>query len=172
MTTKEITSTLRGQFKKEFGLTSKDVSIRKTSHSAVHISIESVEAFLHLEEIKAAAASHENISYCESSGEILSGGNTFVFVAVAYTVKVAVAAPYMNDAAKLYATVSALQINQGESLENKDFHLMNDGGRCVGFSGGRSCGNFYADETLALAFAIANASDRGGMRKSDNSSSL
>ena len=169
---KEITSALRSEFKASFGFTTKDISIRKSGYSTVYVTVLSVGAFAHLAEIKEAAAKYESISYCQSSGEILAGGNTFVFVNVDQLVKVAVAAPYMNDAASLFASVAALQINQGESLQNKDFNLMNDGGRYVAFSGGRCIGNFYDGETLSLAFAIANAPSMGGMHKSDNSPAI
>jgi hypothetical protein len=169
---KEITASLRSTLKTNLGLSNKDVSIRKSGYSTVYITVLSVGAFAHLAAIKAIAANHENIHYCQSSGEILSGGNTFVFVRVDNLVKVAVAAPYMNQAIQLFDAVYSLKINQGESLENKDFSLMNDGGRCIGFSGGNTCGNFYSGETLALAFAIANAPSIGGMRKTDNTPSL
>ena len=79
-TTKEIAGIIRKQFKEKFGLTNKDVSVKKRHYSSVDVSLKSPRAIPHMKEIRSLCKGHETIHYCQMTQEILCGGNTFVFV--------------------------------------------------------------------------------------------
>jgi hypothetical protein len=74
--TKEKAQEVRQQLKTE-GITSKQVSIRSDSNS---ISIHIKDLTVSKQRVEEAASGQEHIRRCEASGEILGGGNTFVFV--------------------------------------------------------------------------------------------
>lgn len=60
---------------KNLGYTSKQISV--TSKHAINITIKDLT--IELEAIKRIGDEYREIDYCQVSGEILSGGNTFVF---------------------------------------------------------------------------------------------
>lgn len=68
---------IRQALKSKLKLTSKDVSVR-TSHGSFRLNILTAE--VDAAKVKAIAARFESIRYCEATGYMLSGGNTFVFV--------------------------------------------------------------------------------------------
>jgi hypothetical protein len=78
--TKDIAKIFRDIVKEKYGLTSRDVSITARSYSSVDISIKSTNALQYKTELEQIAKTKEKIDYDKYSGEILSGGNTFVFV--------------------------------------------------------------------------------------------
>jgi len=67
---------IRNALKNQLGLTSQDVSVR-SSRGAIRVEIKIPTAKGPIEEIARMA---EHVDRCEFSGEILAGGNTFVFV--------------------------------------------------------------------------------------------
>ena len=73
MNAKEI----RNRLKAELGLNSRQVSVRSSRGSAIHVTIKVPVA---KSPIEAIAKGAECVRRCEFSGDILSGGNTFVFV--------------------------------------------------------------------------------------------
>ena len=79
---------IRNQLK-TLGYGARDVSVR-SDHSSLDVTIR--RSGLNVAAIKRIANSFENIRRCEASGEILSGGNTFVFVRFSDDVRDAVAA--------------------------------------------------------------------------------
>src|SRR3972149_5470657 len=85
MTTKAA-SEIRAALKAAHGWTSKQVSVRNESYSmgsSVHVVIKDAEVALR--EVSRIATAHENI-YRDDSGEILSGGNSYVHVSYAHGV--------------------------------------------------------------------------------------
>jgi len=64
---------------KKMGVGQKKVSVRSSSGS---ISIEIHDPTVDIKEVKNVSASSESIRYCEATGEILCGGNRFVFIPV------------------------------------------------------------------------------------------
>lgn len=80
MSTKEIAAIVRKWLKDEYGLTNRDVSVKADSATSVNINIKSLKALPHMKAIEEKGKSHETIYRDHASGEILSGGNTFVFV--------------------------------------------------------------------------------------------
>jgi hypothetical protein len=62
---------------KKLNITNKQVSVRSDSSS---INLKVKDLTVDIDALKNIGKKHESISYCEYSQEILSGGNTFVFV--------------------------------------------------------------------------------------------
>lgn len=85
---KQKAAEIRNQLK-TLGYTSRDVSVR-SDHSSLDITIR--RSGLNVKAIRDIAESFENIRRCEASGEILSGGNTYVFIRFSDDVRDAVAA--------------------------------------------------------------------------------
>ncbi len=81
MNTTDRAAQLRQALKARYGWTSRDVSIRADYYSmgsAIRIKIKNAD--VDLAAVKSMAESHENISRCEITGEILNGGNRYVTV--------------------------------------------------------------------------------------------
>lgn len=78
---KEEGLVIRKALKDKFGLTSRDVSV-KSDWSSVRVKIKTLKALVHESEIEKIGQSQEHYRRDERTGEILQGGNTFVFVDV------------------------------------------------------------------------------------------
>lgn len=81
MTTTEFAATIRQTLKKQYGITSRQVSV-KADHfsmgSAIRVRIKDMNISSKL--VEGVAKQAESIRRCEYSGEILSGGNRYVTV--------------------------------------------------------------------------------------------
>ena len=75
-TAKEVRKTI-----KKLGYSAKQVSVRKDGGS-VKVNIKALEASKNIDKIEAAVKVFEHYRTDDFSGEILSGGNTFVFVGI------------------------------------------------------------------------------------------
>lgn len=79
---------IRTALKKELGLSSKDVSVKTKSggySSAVNVTIKTAKALSMMKKIEAIGNSEESYERDNyGAGDILSGGNTFVFVNIDY----------------------------------------------------------------------------------------
>jgi hypothetical protein len=106
MRTSETSAAIRSELKAA-GYNQKRVSVRKRSTGSVNVEI--LDPTANVEEIENIAKKYESYDRDERTGEILCGGNTFVFVDVSEAVKEAWAAPYME------AAENALQ--EAEGLE-------------------------------------------------------
>lgn len=95
-TDKEIIQSIRAEIK-EAGYTSRQVSVK----NGILITVR--EASVNVDAIEKIAKKYESISRCEASGEILSGGNTYVNVSIDDEVKKEWAAPYAD---KIMAAVN------------------------------------------------------------------
>ena len=81
VSTAEHAKQIRHQLKTELGLTQKDVSVRAHSYSmgaSIYVTLKTTRGSL--DAVSAIARQHEHVRYCEVSGDILSGGNTYVQV--------------------------------------------------------------------------------------------
>jgi len=81
MTMTEKAKAVRVEIKKELGFNSREVKVRKDG-CAINVKLDSIEAVKKINEIEKVANKFENVRYDERTGEILGGGNTFVFVEV------------------------------------------------------------------------------------------
>ena len=85
-----------------------------------------LKAFFPLSRVKAVAEKNESIDRCQYSGEILSGGNTFVFVGYVYKIEVPQTA--MDAVEKLlprFNGESWKSDNLGGGTASKNYHLSN-----------------------------------------------
>lgn len=99
--------TIRDALKSELGLNSRQVGVRSGSCS-VDVTIK--DPTVKKSTVKAIAERSEHISRCSVTQEILSGGNTFVFVGYSDAARETMAAPY------LAATKAAGADIQGRSI--------------------------------------------------------
>ena len=78
MTNKELGNAIRKELKAE-GFATKDISVR-VAHALydVSIRIEVKNPLIKLSEIKKIANKYKQVDYCEKTGEILAGGNTYI----------------------------------------------------------------------------------------------
>lgn len=84
MTTTERSAAIRAALKQR-GISSRDVSIRSDYYaggSSIRIKVKNPNVSTKL--VEEIANAHESIRRCEMTGEILSGGNRFVFVEYAH----------------------------------------------------------------------------------------
>jgi hypothetical protein len=130
MTTAERSAAIRKALKATHGWTSKHVSVVTHEYaggSSIRISIK--DPAVPLSAVKAIADGHESVRYDHYSGEILSGGNRFVFVDYHHDAVLAFRAKYLPA---VKAAVGSLA--PGRSLmpvEGTPFHvgLGRDGNR-------------------------------------------
>jgi hypothetical protein len=88
---KDEAKAIRDILKKEFGLSSRDVSLKTRSgqtSSAVTVSIKTMKALGFLGKIKNLAKDFDKYDFDQASGEILQGGNTFIFTDIDYKFEV------------------------------------------------------------------------------------
>lgn len=90
------------------GITSKDVSVRTDNYSmgsSINIKIKNPNVSKTL--VESIANEHESVRRCEYSGEILSGGNRYVFVEYDRVALDAFAAEYRADVSTAAAKLAA-----------------------------------------------------------------
>lgn len=76
-TAKDIAKDIRTELK-EMGFNSKKISVRKNDCNVVLVTLK--DESIDREKIEQIANKHKDVDYCEKTGEILAGGNTYVFV--------------------------------------------------------------------------------------------
>lgn len=72
------TKEIRDVLKKELGLTNRDVSVKYSG--SINVKLKTVKSLPFKNKIKKVAEKHESYQRDERTGDILRGGNTFVFV--------------------------------------------------------------------------------------------
>lgn len=78
---------IRALIKKELGLSAKDVSVRTKAggySSSVNVSVKTLKGMIKFEEIEEIGDGQSSYERDEATQEILSGGNTFIFVEMDY----------------------------------------------------------------------------------------
>lgn len=160
MTNRELGNAIRKKIK-ALGYTSKDVSVRVSDagyETAVHIYIKNMA--VNEQAVKGVAKSFEYIDRDERSYEILSGGNTFVFVEYDYDTKKEAINKYLEAAQEIMQKYKELTIN----------NIAQRGDKVLKFYHGDNADSFvyidnlhrlYTRDTYGLAFALAkfNACD-------------
>lgn len=112
---------------KEAGYNQRRVSVRQRSTGSVKVEI--LDPSANVEQIESIAKKFESVDYCSHTQEVLSGGNTFVFIQVSDAVRAAWAAPYLEVAKVAIASVPAEETRYGYNVEVPGF----EGGRFVIF---------------------------------------
>lgn len=111
MTNRELGNAIRKKIK-ALGYTSRDVSVRVSDagyETAVHIYIKNMA--VNEQAVKGVAKSFEYIDRDERSYEILSGGNTFVFVEYDYDTRKEAVNKYLEAAEEIMQKYKELTIN-------------------------------------------------------------
>jgi hypothetical protein len=80
-TTVEDAKEIRTKLKKRFGLTRNDVSVKK-DRNAIRVTVKSLKGLAYYHQIEKIAMEKEDYREDAITGEILSGGNQFVFVEI------------------------------------------------------------------------------------------
>ena len=103
MNTKEQAAAIRAEYKRKYGWTARDISVRIDLYSmGSSIDVRIKNPSVNFEVAKQIAKGAESISRCEISGEILSGGNRYVSVSYSHEAADVIKARYadvLNDAA-------------------------------------------------------------------------
>ncbi|WP_394524245.1 hypothetical protein ACF0HT_13845 (plasmid) [Staphylococcus xylosus] len=76
-TATDIAKDIRAELK-EMGFNSKKISVRKNDCNVVLVTLK--DESIDKEQIEQLANKHEDVDYCEKTGEVLAGGNIYVFV--------------------------------------------------------------------------------------------
>jgi len=84
---KEEAKYIREKLKKELGLSSRDVSVKSSyggTSSSVRVTIKGIKGLMLKDKIEEIGKSQEDYDVDAYSGEILMGGNTFIFTNIDY----------------------------------------------------------------------------------------
>lgn len=127
MTVKEKAAAIRKELKKQLGVTSKQVSVRSRNSGydeAIDVTIKDLK--VNKMKVEAIANRYEYIRRCEYSGEILSGGNTYVFVRLDYDALYAAKEKLLETAKKIINdNKDLLGTNEGKTMaENGDLEII------------------------------------------------
>lgn len=118
-TTADKAKEIRNIIKNQFGFTSKDFAVRKSSggyESAIHVTAKTLDAAMVIDQIAAAVEPFKEIYRDERSGEILGGGNTFIFCEVDTKLELSL---IKQKAAELDCLITELKSNPGKSKQYK-----------------------------------------------------
>ena len=157
-TTADHAREIRQAIKKAHGYTARQVSVRTSLYSmgsSIIVTIKDPAAAADFDSIEEIAESHAQISRCEITHEILSGGNMFVHMGYSRDCETAIAAPFR---AAVDAAIEALPVDDFTS-----YHAIGDTGVSVlrhsrtgvALSTGRHFWNHEGDTNEAIALDVA-----------------
>jgi len=121
---KEEAAAIRAALKKELGLSSRDVSVKSNYggySSSVNVSIKTTKALASMSKIKEIGSSKESYERDERSGEILMGGNTFIFTEIDWKFRKSLG----ESIDKEYQKVTKGGLAEGESIVLYKFFTIN-----------------------------------------------
>lgn len=78
MNTTEVAKTIRKNLKNDLGLNARQVGVRAPDVYAVYVTVK--DPAVDIKDVEKIAKAHESYERDERTGEIMTGGNTFVFV--------------------------------------------------------------------------------------------
>jgi uncharacterized protein Veg len=119
-TTADKAKEIRSLIKKQFGFNGKQVSVKKSSggyESAIHVTAKTLDAAMVIDQIAAAVEPFKEIYRDERSGEILGGGNTFIFCGIDVKLELSL---IKQKAAELDGLIAELKNNPGVSKQYKN----------------------------------------------------
>jgi len=119
-TKKELGNNIRAALK-DAGFDLKKISVRvRIAGYSVAVDISLKDIAISTADIEAAVAKFEKIDYCQHSGEILSGGNTFINVNYDFDVRQEAIKNKMPEAQKIWDDVySSCEINSGKYIAER-----------------------------------------------------
>lgn len=117
---------IRQELKKQFGATSRQISVREGRYS-IDLTIKA-EGF-NRKAVEKIAKQHESIDRCERTGEILSGGNTFISVNFAHELVDAVTERIAESVKPIFEEMQKYGEGSGThfQVEKTKFLMMNEG---------------------------------------------
>jgi hypothetical protein len=104
---KQDAAKVRAAIKKELGHNSRAVSVR-SSGSALYLTIK--DPTIRKSEVESIGNRARHVRYCEASGEILGGGNTFVFTEYSDAAHATIAAPHLEPVKAAFAKITGTSI--------------------------------------------------------------
>ena len=122
---RELNTNIKNEIKSATGCKARDISVR-TSSSSIRVEIKS--PFINIKDVEEVVNKYESISRDEYTGEILCGGNTFVFVSYSDDVFSEVAEDFEEEAEAIIEEVSKMDIDEGKFIR-EHICLMNDSRR-------------------------------------------
>jgi len=158
----QAAKTIRTALKTELGLNSRRVSVRADSYSmgsSVYVKIKDhTVSFAAVEEI---AKRSEHVRRCETTGEILSGGNTYVTVEWSREARVELAAKYVDQAVDAILELEEIKANDDHTtnvlitIKGTDV-MIGQASNGYGFQlwNGDTCG-MHVDDAQSAAFYTA-----------------
>ncbi len=108
---------IRTALKKELKLSNRDVSVKARSggmSSAVNVNIKTVKALQVMTKIEEIGTKEEYYTRDEATGEILGGGNTFIFTEIDYKFRQKLADTINNEMKKL---IKKTPLEDGKSVK-------------------------------------------------------
>lgn len=119
---RELNTKIKNEIKAATGCKARDISVRTSSYS---ITVKIKNPFINIKDVEKVVNKYESISYDEYSGEILCGGNTFVFVSYDDGCFDEAAKDLEVEAKKIIDEVSKLPVDEGKFID-ENICLMND----------------------------------------------
>jgi hypothetical protein len=149
LTITEKCQTIRTDLKRAFGITSRQVSVRKSPGGAINCTIH--DDAVDVRDVLNVAARHKSVRYCEVSGEILSGGN--VFLSVGYSEKAA--ASYLaKHLPEITAAIAGRDCGEGATavmIDGQKARLLRDSSSNLCLWYGDKRGHIIWESTLSPA---------------------
>jgi hypothetical protein len=123
---KEICQKIRAELK-ALGYNSRQVSVTNRRGGYGDSMRIKIKDYVNINVVEAIAEKYEHVRYCEYSGEILAGGNTFIHVEYDWE--------WLRDERQQYATVAEKIINTTERKQGYYTRIFDENDKFVGFDG-------------------------------------
>lgn len=107
---------IRMRLKKELNLSNRQVSVKKDNSSI----IVTVKIPVDIRPIEKIAKAYKRVDICERSGEILCGGNTFVFVKYSREMIKEESKKFLDEALKAIEASNNINVNQSVMFAEND----------------------------------------------------
>lgn len=107
---------IRMRLKKELNYSNRQVSVKKDNNSIVV----TVKIPVDIRPIKKIVKAYEKVDRCERSGEILCGGNIFVFVEYSWEMIKEESKKFLDEALKAIEASNNIDINQSAMFAEND----------------------------------------------------
>ena len=110
---------------KKLGYTNRQISVTSRNggySSSINVKIKSLD--VDIKKVKDAVSKYEKVSHDERSGEILSGGNTFVFVEFDYNLFKNEAKKYLEKAKNIVSKNADIEKGRGVTIEEDGRYVL------------------------------------------------
>jgi len=121
---KDTASLIRNEIK-GLGFGPQHVSVKASRGSAINVTIKTPQAAAKLAQIKEASEQHQRVRICQASGEVLAGGNTFVFVTISRECEKELTSQFIQAAQNLVDRVEK-ECEEGSGYSDNGVTLIKD----------------------------------------------